>query len=230
MKILGVSAKWLFILCLPILLLTATIGGGANSLWLYKHSAEKYGVGQTLANSGLELSDSELEQVYAGLISYYNSSEEYISLTVVKDDKPFNLFTPEETIHLKDAKGLVWLDYWFLLGTLVYVPAYAGVSLARRNRRQLALGLVWGGGLTLGLILALVLLDTFYGFSQLFYQFHLLFFSNEFWSAPGYMLLLYPEGFFIDGATFGLLLMAGLAIILGGVGGGYLYTRRNRHN
>jgi integral membrane protein (TIGR01906 family) len=230
MKILGIAAQWLFILCLPILLLTATIGGGANSLRLYKHSAEKYGVGQALANSGLELSDSELEQVYVKLISYYNSGEEYINLNVVKDGKQLNLFTPEETIHLKDAKGLIWLDYWFLLGTLIYVLAYASVSLARRHIRPLAGGLVWGGSLTLGLILALVLLDTFYGFSQLFYHFHLLFFSNEFWSTPGYMLLLYPEGFFIDGATFGLLIMAGLAIILGGIGGGYLYTRRNRPN
>jgi integral membrane protein (TIGR01906 family) len=228
LRTLGTIAKWLFILCLPILLLTATIGAGANSLWLYKHSAEKYGVSQALASAGLELSDSELEQVYAGLISYFNSDEEYISLTVVKDDKPLNLFTPEETIHLKDAKGLIWLDYWFLLGTLVYVLAYAGASLARRNRRQLALGLVWSGSLTLGLILALVLLDTLYGFSRLFYNFHLLFFTNEFWAARGYMLLLYPEGFFIDGATFGLLVMAGLAIILGGVGGWYLIFSRRK--
>jgi integral membrane protein (TIGR01906 family) len=230
MKILGVAAKWLFRLCLPTLLLTATIGAGANSLWLYKHSAEKYDVSQTLANSGLELSDSELEQVYVKLIHYYNSTEEYINLTVGQDSKQLNLFTQEETIHLKDAKGLIWLDYWVLLGTLVYVLAYASASLAGRKRRRLVGGLAWGGGLTLGLILVLVLLDTLYGFSRLFYQFHLLFFSNEFWSAPGYMLLLYPEGFFIDGAMFGVLIMAGLATILGGIGGGYLYTRRDRPN
>jgi integral membrane protein (TIGR01906 family) len=227
LRALNIAARWLFILCLPVLLLTAAIAGGANSLWLYKHSAERYGVSQKLANAGLELSDSELEQVYTGLISYYNSNEEYINLTVVKNGQQINLFTPQETIHFKDAKGLIWLDYWVLLGTLIYVLAYAGVTLFwRKDRRQLAWGLVWGSGLTLGLILALVLLDTFSGFSQLFYQFHLLFFSNEFWSAQGYMLLLYPEGFFIDGATFGALATAAGAVVLGGAS--VVYLRRTK--
>jgi uncharacterized membrane protein len=77
---------------------------------------------------------------------------------------------------------------------------------------------VWGGGLTIAILLALVLLDTLYGFDRLFYQFHLLFFSNTFWSAEGYMLLLFPEGLFIDAATFGALATAAGALVLGGAG------------
>jgi hypothetical protein len=144
LKILGIVAKWLFILCLPLLLLTASLGWAVNSLWLYKYGFEKYNVGQTTG-----LADSELEKAATELISYFNSGEEYTSLTVIKDGKSFELFNQQEILHLKDVKGLIWLDYRLLTGTLVYVLAYAGVILFwRKDWRQLAWGVVGGSGLT----------------------------------------------------------------------------------
>ena len=208
-------------LCLPTLLLSASIAFESNSLWLYKYGFEKYGISQTTG-----LANSELDKVAIGLISYFKSDEENISLTVIKDGKPFELFTPEEIIHFKDVKGLIRLDYWLLLGTLIYTFGYGGASLfwhKRKYWRQLAWGVVGGGGITLALMLALGL-GTFFGFDQLFYQFHLLFFSNEFWSAEGYMLMLFPEGFWYEATLFCALITSGLAIILGGVSGWYLWT------
>ena len=231
MRTLGIAAKWLFMLCLPILLLTASLGWAANSLWLYKYGFQKYNVSQTLADSGLKLTDSELENIYAGLISYFNSHDEYISITVVKDSKPFNLFTPEETIHFRDVEGLLWLDYRVLLGTLVYALAYAGVYLLWRRKRywrHLARATVGGGSLTLVLILLVFGLGMLVGFSQLLYGFHLAFFTNPYWSAEGYMLLLFPEDFLRDAALFCTAITAGLAIILGGLAGGYLLFTRSK--
>jgi len=225
LKILSIAAKWLFILCLPVLLLTASIGWAVNSLWLYQYGFEKYNISQTTG-----LAEAELEKAARGLICYFNSGEEDISLTVVKDDQPFELFNQREVIHLKDVKGLIWLDYWVLLGTLIYTFGYAGVSLLwqkRRYWRRLAWGVVGGGGITLALMLALGL-GTLFGFDQLFYQFHLLFFSNEFWSAEGYMLMLFPEGFWYDAILFCALVTGGLAVILGGVAGGYLFSTKRR--
>ncbi|MBA7615013.1 hypothetical protein ES703_22288 [subsurface metagenome] len=225
MKILGIGAKWLFMLCLPALLVSASIAFESNSLWLYKYGFEKYGVSQTTG-----LAESELDKVATGLISYFNSDEENISLTVIKDGEPFELFNEEEVIHFKDVKGLIWLDYWVLLGTLIYTFGYAGVSLLwqkRRYWRRLAWGVVGGGGITLALMLALGI-GTLFGFDQLFYQFHLLFFSNEFWSAEGYMLMLFPEGFWYDAILFCALITGGLAVILGGVAGGYLFSTKRR--
>jgi integral membrane protein (TIGR01906 family) len=216
---------------LPILLLTASIGWAANSHWLYKHGAENYHVRQSLADAGLELTDSEVENIYSGLISYFNSHDEYVSITVFKDGKPLNLFTPEETIHFRDVKGLIWLDYWLLLGTLAYVLAYAGVCLFWRKRRywrRLAWGLVGGGGLTLALLLLIFGLGALLGFDQMLYRFHLVFFSNLFWSAEGYMLLLFPENLLRDMALFCAGVTIGLAVILGGVGGWYLIVTRKK--
>ncbi|OGO23952.1 MAG: hypothetical protein A2144_05625 [Chloroflexi bacterium RBG_16_50_9] len=225
-RVLKTAAKWLLALCLAVMLLALSISIAANSLWLYQYGAEKYGVKQKLANSGLVLTDADLEQIYARLIGYFNSDEEYLSLAVVKDGQTVDLFTPEETVHFKDVKGLIWLDYWILAGTLIYILSYVLLSLFLwKDRRQVAQGLVWGSSLTLALLLALVLLNTISGFDRIFYQFHLLFFSNLFWSAEGYMLLLFPQGFFIDAATFGTLIMVGGAAVIGGIG---VYCRRKQ--
>jgi integral membrane protein (TIGR01906 family) len=226
MRILGIAAKWLFMLCLPILLLTASLGWTANSLWLYKYGFYRYSINQTP-----ELAEFDLDRVATELISYFNSDEDYISLTVVKDGEPFVLFNQQEVMHLKDVKGLIWLDYRVLLGTLVYVLAYAGVCLLwqkRRYWRRLAWGVVGGGGITLALMLALGL-GILFGFSQLFWQFHVISFSNEFWlldPTKDYLKMLFPDGFFYDAALFCAGITAGLAIILGGVGGGYLLFSR----
>jgi len=226
LKILGIAAKWLFILCLPLLLLTASLGWAVNSLWLYKYGFEKYDVGQTTV-----LADSELEKAATGLISYFNSDEEYISLTVIKDGKSFELFNQREVLHLKDVKGLIWLDYRLLMGTLVYVLAYAGVSLFwRKDWRRLAWGVAGGSGLTLALMLALGL-GALFNFDQLFLQFHFISFTNELWRldpAKDYLIMLFPQGFWYDAAIFCIWATAGMAVIAGGVAGGYLLTSRKR--
>ena len=227
MRIVGIAAKWLFMLCLPVLLVTLSIGWIVNSLWLYKYGFDKYDVSQTTG-----LADSELEKAATGLIGYFNSDEEYISLTVVKDGEPFELFNQREIIHLKDVKGLIWLDYWVLLGTLVYVLAYAGVCLLWRKPsywRRLAWGVVGGGGITLALMLALGL-GILLGFSQFFWQFHVIFFSNEFWlldPTKDYLIML-VQGVQYDAVLFIIMAIATGAVVLGGVAGGYLLSTRGK--
>ena len=226
MKILGIVARWLFILCLPLLLLTASIGVAVNSLALYEYGFQKYDVSETTG-----LAEAELETAAMGLISYFNSGEEYITLTVVKDGEPFELFNEQEVAHLRDVKDLIQLDYHFLLGTLIYMLGYAGFSLIwRKDWRWLARGAVVGSGITLVLMLALglgILLD----FDQLFWQFHIISFANELWQlnpATDYLIMLFPQGFWYDAASFCTLAVALGAVVLDGVAGGYLLSTRRR--
>ena len=222
----GIITKWLFILCLPLLLLTASLGGAVNSLWLYKYGFQKYHVSQTTG-----LAEVELEKAARGLISYFNSDEEYVNLSVIKNGQPFELFNQREVVHLRDVKGLIWLDYWVLLGTLVYALGYAGVSLFRRKRRywrQLARGTLGGSGITIALMLALGL-GALLGFDQLFLQFHLISFSNPFWQldpSRDYLIMLFPGGFWYEATLFCALVTAAGAMILGGVAGVYLKSTR----
>ena len=149
------------------------------------------------------------------MIDYFNSDEEYISVTVIKDGEPFPLFNEREVGHLKDVKGLFRMDYYVLLGTLVYALGYAGVRLFwRRDRRQLAQGAAWGGGLTLALMIFLGL-EALFNFEQFFLQFHLISFANDLWlldPAKDYLIMLFPSGFWFD-AT----LLCALATLVGAV-------------
>jgi integral membrane protein (TIGR01906 family) len=66
-------------------------------------------------------------------------------------------------------------------------------------------------------------------FGQLLLQFHLLSFANEFWQLDpthDYLIMLFPEGFFYDATLICAGITAGLAIILGGLGGGYLILNK----
>jgi integral membrane protein (TIGR01906 family) len=216
---------WLFIILLPVLLLTLVIGVLANSPWLYENSARQYGVAESLANTGLRLSEAEISSIYKTLIHYYNSNEDYVNVTVDRGDEQINVLTPEETQHFKDVKGLIRLDYGVFLGALVGCLAVAGLDLYLwRDRRRLGWGLLGGGIFTLGLLLILFLLDSVYGFDNLFIRFHFMFFDNMFWTAQGNMLLLFPENLFIDAATLGFAIIAGAALVVGGVG--WLVKRR----
>ena len=223
MKILIITARWLFALCLPCLLLTASIWWAANSHWLYTSGFTRYDVA---ASTGL--SEVELDNVAAGLIDYFNSGEDFVNIIVSKDGQSFELFTEEEILHFRDVKGLFRLDFNVLLGTGIYVAGYVVFSLLwRRPRywRGLARATLAGNVITLALMLALGL-GTLFNFDQLFLQFHLISFSNEFWSTEGYMLLLFPRDFWYDAAIYCALATASAAVILGAITIGYLLVTR----
>lgn len=217
-KVINILSRTVFVLCVPFLILTVVIATAFNSAALYEYGFDKYDV---VSVTGL--ARTELVKAAEALISYFNSGEEYIDLTVEKDGVEFELFTREESIHMKDVKGLVRLDYGVLAGTLAYVLVYTGVCLYKKKGGGLIAGnLLIGSGITLVLILALWL-GSLWNFDRLFYQFHLFAFSNDFWSAEGYMLKLFPGGFWYDVVLFGVLGMAATAVVLGAVAGTYLY-------
>jgi integral membrane protein (TIGR01906 family) len=222
LKLYGNLAKWIFVICLPVLLIASGIAWGFNSLWIYKYGFTKYNVSQA---SGL--SPAELDKAARGMIAYFNSKDEYVHITLIKDGAPFELFTEEEQIHLKDVKQLVWLDYKIFFITLALVLAYSLVSLFWRQgryRKQLARSILWGSGITIS-ILALMGIGALFDFDQLFLQFHYLAFTNQYWSAQGYMILLFG-GLWYDAALFFIGFVAACALVLGSLS--VLYLKRKR--
>ena len=169
MKPFPIIGRWLFILCLPPLLIAGSIALAINSQWFYEYGFRKYDVSQTTG-----IAPSELDKAAAGLISYFNSNEELINVTVTKDGKPFPLFNQKEVIHLKDVKDLFWLDYKVLAVTFLYALLYAiAMFFWRKEKRQLARDALYGSGLTL-LLMALIGIGALINFDWLFLQFHLL--------------------------------------------------------
>ncbi len=223
-SILSAVARWLFILCLPLMLLTAGIAVAFNYSWLYQYGFNKHDVGLT---TGLE--EDQLEKAADGLIGYFNSDEENISLTVIKDGQSFELFNEREVAHLQDVKGLFRLDYRVLVGTLSYILIYTGIYFFYRKkeyRPALAKAILYGSALTLIILLAIGL-GALFDFDNLFWQFHVISFDNDFWllnPATDYLIMLFPQGFWYDATIFCALVTTVSAIILGTTS--WLYLRK----
>lgn len=223
MKFAGGIAKWTFILSLPVLFLAASVAWGFNSSWIYEYGFNKYRVSEAAG-----LPPSELGKAARGMIAYFNSRDQFVQITVNKDGKPFELFSIQEQIHLRDVKQLVLFDYRALLTILILDLSYVLASILRRRgqyRRQLATAVIWGSGLTLAVIIvvgsAVVL-----GFDWLWEQFHFVAFTNDFWSVPGYMTLIFGA-FWFDAILIAIGFMAGLALLAGGLSMTYLrFTKR----
>jgi integral membrane protein (TIGR01906 family) len=225
LRIIRIIAQWLFILCLPVLLLTASVSLAVNCPWLYQYGFDKYNVSQT---TGLE--EAELDKIPGALIGYFNSGEESIDLSVQKDSEPFELFNEREVGHLRDVKGLFRLVYALLLGTGIYACVYAGLNLFWWRNRRFYWGLVGGGGLTLVLMLAIGLAAAI-DFDWLFLKFHLISFANDLWMlnpATDYLIMLFPQGFWFDAAIYCAAATAFLALVLGGLGWWRLRKERNQ--
>jgi integral membrane protein (TIGR01906 family) len=227
-RILSIVAMGIMSICIFVFFLTASIACAVNSPWLYKYGFNKYNIGETTG-----LSEHELNKAAKGLISYFNSGEEFINVTVEKEGKTFTLFNEREVMHLKDVKGLFRLDYIVLLCTFVYGLVYTLITIYWRNgiyRRTLAWGIVGGGGVTLVLMLVLGL-GILTNFDQLFLRFHLLSFANDLWRldpAKDYLIMLFPRDFWYDAALFCALGTLAAAVISGTAAGVYLYITRHK--
>jgi integral membrane protein (TIGR01906 family) len=200
----------------------------ANSRILYNYGFEKYNISQATG-----LADSELDKVAQGLIHYFSSDQESISLTVDKEGETLELFNAREVFHLEDVKGLFRMDYIVLLSTLGYPLSYIRVSfiLGRLGfGRRLSRAVITGGLLTLFLMLAAGL-ATFFNFDDFFYQFHVFSFSNDFWQldpATDFLIMLFPQGFWYDATVAVALATAAAALVLSGTA--WLYLRKMRKN
>lgn len=216
MKIVKIFTQWVFILCLPVLLFTASVSLAANTVWLYEYGFNKFDVSQVTG-----LAPTELEKVARGLIGYWNSGDETFNITVAKEGQPFTVFNEREVAHLKDVKEVFHLVYKCLLGSFIYALIFLGLNLFLwRDRRQLAWGLIWGSGFSIALMVALGLAAIF-DFHWLFWQFHLASFANDLWlldPARDYLVMLFPEGFWFDAAIICSAFKILMALVFGGVG------------
>ena len=220
MKALTAIAGVLFVICIPMFLLTTDLRLAANDIRLYQYGFNKY---QVSAATGLD--NEELVDAADRMITYFNSDEEFFET---------DLFNQRELAHLKDVKGLIQLAFYLQLASLAYIAVYVVINFALRRGAfwpSLAKYVIWGSGTTIAL-LAVSGLWAVINFDSLFLLFHLVGFSNDLWQLyPGdNMLLMFPQEFFNDAALFVAAAAIGEAIIIGGIAWGFLKLRGKAKN
>ncbi|MBI4337315.1 MAG: TIGR01906 family membrane protein [Chloroflexi bacterium] len=201
-RLLAWAAAALFILAWPVFLVTTNVRWAFNNLGLYTYGFHKYGVGEEMG-----VSDQELRKVAQDFIRYFNDRSESLDIQATVRGVTQPLFNSREVQHMRDVKGLVRgvFRVQAIAGGLLL--AYVVVGLAAWRRGFLALlarRLRLAGLVSLALLLvAGVALAV--AFPWIFYLFHILSFSNDFWQldpSRDNLVRLFPQGFWSDATMF----------------------------
>ena len=218
----------LFIIAVPLFLVANSVSWAVNDLRLYRYGFDKYDIS---AVTGIE--PEGLMVAARQIRGYFNSGREPIDIRAEIFGDERDLFNEREVLHMGDVKRLIRGLYWVDIAATAYLVAFAAAGFLLRGRSffaSLSRRLMWGGGLTVALI---VLIGVFAltGFDSLFSTFHQASFSNDFWRldpTKDYLVMMFPEGFWFDATLFVGLGTVVQALVIGGAAGGFLVFQR-RH-
>ncbi len=191
-------ATILFILALPIALVTTNIRLLANAPLVYDYAFDRYDGEQATG-----LSRADLDGTGAALREYFNNGEKTFYYTVTANGLATPVLNARETAHMEDVKSLFVLANRAQEITVVFVLLYAVAFFiwARDGQaRQLAAQSLIGLALGIGVVGAIGIVALF-GFEAAFERFHTIAFSNDLWKlnpATDRLIQMFPEPFWRD--------------------------------
>jgi integral membrane protein (TIGR01906 family) len=219
-------ASVLFVIALPIALLTTNIRLLANAPLVYDYAFDRYDAAETTG-----LSRADLDRCGGELRGYFNNGEKTYYCQVTENGLPTPIFTARETAHMEDVKSLFVLVNRAQEATVVFVLLYAVAffiwardgqirQLASQALIGLALGVVVVGGI--GVVAA-------FGFESAFERFHTVAFTNDLWKldpATDHLIQMFPEGFWRDMTILLGAMCAAEALAIGAISALYLFGSR----
>ena len=188
----------LFVVAVPVFLLLTNVRIAAMEPRVYEYGFDRY---DAVARTGIDR--PQLDRAARQIARYFRDGESMLDVRVDLDGREQPLFNPREVLHMRDVKALFQFVFAVHEIALVYVVGYvAAVFLWSRERplRRLADQCVLAGTATAG-VMALAALATVVGFDELFRQFHLLSFANDFWlldPRTDRLVQMFPRGFWFD--------------------------------
>jgi integral membrane protein (TIGR01906 family) len=219
-------ASVLFVIALPIALLTTNIRLLANAPLVYDYAFDRYDAAETTG-----LSRADLDACGAELRAYFNNGEKTYYCPVTEDGLPTPIFSARETAHMEDVKSLfvlvnraqeISVIYVLLYTVWFFIWAREGHvrQLAAQALMGIALGVLFVGGI--GVVAA-------FGFESAFERFHLIAFSNDLWKlnpATDHLIQMFPEEFWRDMTIVLGAMCAIQALVIGAVAAVYLIGSR----
>lgn len=217
MKIIRIILWWIFILSIPVLLVSTVVKLEVQFLPFYEYEYEKNNINQV---TGFD--NRQLGIITRHLIQYFNGKVDSPQLLVKKNGEPMYLFHNHEIVHLEDVREIfqsVFMIQYIALGFFLF---YLLINIVFRRKNKL---LYFWRGLKNGSILTVILLvvlgiGMFAGFHSLFIQFHYLVFGDP-QSSPwildprtDHLVMMYPLNFWQDAAIFGVVAIVAVSVIL----------------
>ncbi len=218
----------LFVLAVPVFLLSLSLTWAFNDLRLYRYGFEKYDVSLT---TGMEL--PELMRAARQVRGYFNSFDEPLVVRAVAFGVEREIFSQREVLHMRDVKRMVWGVYGALAVSGLYLVGFTARGLGKNGRAfggQVARLAALGGAVTAGSV-ALAGLASLLMFDTLFLLFHQLSFANDFWQldpSRDYLVMMFPQGFWFDATLFVGLASLVMGLAIGALSWAYLAWERRR--
>lgn len=199
MSIIKALAFTAFVIAIPLFLIIMNLRVVVNTPLLYSYGFDQYEIQRV---TGIERDD--LISAGRQIREYFNNEERWLNVQVpIRGGEPEPLYNTTELLHMWDVKVLIRTLYNVQLIVGLYFVLFipAGLALAPRAFPRILMRLIaWGAGLTLAIVFVTGLLSLT-GFSQTFYAFHVIAFTNDLWKldpARDFLIMMFPEGFFFD--------------------------------
>lgn len=183
----------LFIIAVPVALITTTIRVAISEQGVYDYSVRHYDAEQTTG-----IPESELIRANGKIRDYVNGADGPLLITVTNQaGDQEQLFNPRETAHMADVRDLVGAMFTVQVLAIALVLTLAVVMIAMWPPRALAAASLYGGVLTAA-VLGCVGMLAVTGFDGAWSQFHGIAFSNDLWKLDpdtDHLIQMYPEAF-----------------------------------
>ena len=191
-----------FAVLLPIFLIAINVAYVTDSDWLYTYNWWRNGIPE---RTGLPV--SELDSAADQIKDYFANDAERLDVQVNTSRGEVSLFDEREILHMIDVKDLMRyvaaVSVW--TGIVLAFCAVIGLTIRRHEFfASLSRWLRWCA-LVWGILIAAVVVVAIIDFTWIFTQFHLLSFANDLWQLDPfrhYLLLLFPERFFLEATLF----------------------------
>ncbi len=191
-------ATILFLVGLPVVLVTSNVRFAANEGRIYEYGFDKYDAARATGFDRDEISRAGRE-----LRRYFNNDQDTIRIIVNEGGREVSLFNERETAHLRDVKNLFRLTFRAQEIGIVFVLTYV-VSVFVWTREG-SLRRLAGETLAASLATAAVILGlgavAITGFEGAFEQFHFIAFDNDLWRLnprTDHLIQMFPEDFWFD--------------------------------
>lgn len=221
------AVRWVagaaFVIALPLFLILGNALEVAGDRAFYLSEFEKYQVGRV---TGLD--QAQLATVAETFIAYLRDPSARLDVEVTIGGARRPLFNEKEIHHMDDVQKLFKLvrDTRLVAGAVLLILPLVGLGLGGSAFLSRLGTLLTIGGVVTVVLLGLAGLLSLVDFSQAFVTFHELAFSNDLWMLDprsDYLIMLYPEGFWLDATLRIAMLSAVEAVVIGGVGLGLTY-------
>jgi integral membrane protein (TIGR01906 family) len=218
-------ATVIFVLALPTALITSNVRFLAGEPRLFDYGFRTYDADET---TGVPM--AELQRAGREIIDYFENDEPTLRIVVNTGEDEVALFSPRETEHMEDVKGLMQAVFRLNEVAVAYTLTYITAVFVWSRRPARALAKQALAGLAAGLALvAVVGAFAVTGFEAAWDRFHRIAFRNDLWQLDAdrdRLIQMFPEPFWEDMTYLLALMTIGEAVLILGLALGYLLVDR----